>query len=844
MSLLSRRVSAVRSLLVAAAGVLVRSFGGSGAPVRVVMSLAGATAAFVCLLVVGAAPAAADSCPNAAFRQGPSANLPDCRAYELVTPPLGNGWFPFTTSMLDASHLVFSSLGAPGSPVADPFGSGASYVAARTASGWVSTPIDPPASEYRYAEVIGTPLVEQDGVSQDFSEALSGAVPLNAKPVDARLVLRRADGSFVEIGPTVPPATVAAWQPNPNGGDYPSIANVLASPDLSHVFFTSQNQQGQGLTDWLWPGDTTTTAFNTQSLYEYTGTGNSAPTLVAVDDSGQLISQCGAGLGDAHIGGSGTNSQAISSDGSKAFFTAWGHEVGGCDGSLRAPPVDELFARVNGTQTVAISEPTPADCSACQTANPAEADFQGASLDGSRVLFLTTQGLLPGDTDTTTDLYMYDFNAPTGQKIIQVSAGGNGDATPGTGAGVQGVVSISQDGSHVYFVATGILTTDPNGQGQIAQAGQDNLYVYERDAAFPNGRTAFVATLSPNDSGDWSQSGGPETTPDGRFLLLPSSNNLTLDASGAGSQLYRYDAQTGQLVRVTVGEDGFNQNGNTGDSFYDPAPPGSPGPGHAVAISDDGSYVFFESPAALTPQALNDHPIDQFGDQALNVYEWHAGQVYLLSDGRDTSLVFGGSGTSLIGASPTGSDVYITSGDQLVPQDGNSQGDIYDVRIGGGFPAGQGAPACSGDSCQGALTVPPPSLVPGSSGFSGPGNAKPGNAPAKPKVLTRTAHGATFLVAVTVPSGGRITITGAGIRTARRLVARAGTYKLRMTLTPKAKRVLARKHTLKLRLRVVDMAASGTASSITVAITVKPAVNHRRGTNAGRAANTTRRAGK
>jgi len=605
-------------------------------------------------------------------------------------------------------------------------------------------------------------------------------------------------------------------------------------------------------------------------MYEYTGTGNTAPTLVGVSGgagSTSLISQCGTFLGSPAFEGSAYN--AVSESGQTVFFTALGADDQTCTGAQ--PPVDELFARVGGSQTVAISEPSSDDCSACSTATPMDAIFEGASADGSKVFFATTQPLLPGDTDSTTDLYEYDFDAPAGHRIIQVSAGGAGDQTPGAGAEVEGVSRISEDGSHVYFVADGVLTTDPNSEGHQAQAGASNLYLYERDAQYPAGRTAFIAELcsgaassgtiadsqcpsslnsdpwnygaNHNDQGLWSHgyNGGDfdrpvQATPDGRFLVFTSYGDLTSDDTSSARQVFLYDAQSAKLTRISIGQNGYNDNGNTnlGNASIVTPDYGKGGQfsyfnrGGALArtMSDDGSYVFFESPVGLTPQALDRVAIDSSGDLAANVYEYHDGQVGLISDGRDTSLAAGlsgnlqESGVVLDGTDASGADVFFTTVDQLVRQDTDTQFDSYDARIGGGFPAPNPPAACVGDACQGAPSAQPAVPIAASVTFSGPGNEAAGAAAtAKVKVIKKQVKGTTFLLTVKVPGRGRIAITGAGVRTVRRSVARAGTYKLRVTLTAKQTKALKRKRKLRLRLRVAYTPVTGARSSVSFSIT-------------------------
>ncbi len=758
---------------------------------RVASAVAVVSALVLCggaALAVLSQTAAAEECPNAEFRTGPSAHLPDCRAYEMVTPPFkGTGFTYFGAgSRSGQSALLFVTGGTPGlesfSTLYSPVPAGA-YATRRTASGWVSTSLDPPATEYLpfleggFTSIGG--ISSEDGPDNQLMAWMDRGVRQPDNRID--FFARRPDRSIVDIGPALPP-TAPVEPPRELGvraalDGYGFSSSAPLSGNASHYFFT--------LGHLHWPFDGTEDGLT--SLYEYVGTGNSTPLLVGVDDNDTVISQCGTwlGAGDGVQSGTTSGHNAVSTDGNTVFFTTAAEHanINGatfCKGS--GPPVRELFARIdNGlpdAHTVAISEPSREDCSACDTEASvlANASFQGASEDGSKVFFTTTQPLL--GSDTSENLYVYDFDAPAGERVARASAG---DAT--VSSPVAGLVHVpeaegvrspmnSEDGSHVYFIASGALTTVPNGEGESAASGANNLYVFERDARFPSGHIAFVARLS---LADLKATGGyigvgfaPDVTPDGRFLVFASERGLTPDDTSTTRQLFEYDAQTGVLVRVSIGEHGFNHNGNVPATFNrygenDAATIVSPGAYYErfvanaywthLSVSADGSYVFFQSTVGLTPQAFDRKTVklSEFGEPilAVNIYEYHNGEVSLISDGQDVSSVTFEPIVELFGADASGSDVFFQTSDRLVGQDTDTNLDIYDARIDGGFPAPAVAPSCSGDACQGTLSGAPTLLSPGSE-FQAGGNpplagepaAKPkAKQKAKPKVKKRRPKG-------------------------------------------------------------------------------------------------------
>jgi hypothetical protein len=681
------------------------------------------------------------------------AGLPDGRAYEMVTPvhkngaQIGNVFFGLGPEFAeDGSRFILPSiqcLGGAVSCTAIRHIVGTPFAFSRTSGGWVPTPLAPPATQL-------------DSNTDLLYNAESGAALFSAPTPPSGeddLYARRADGSFVDIGPLYPSSFGEMGPGSPLGGS----EKIWATADLSRVVFV--------LPSGVWPVDEAGTSI--PLLFEYVGSGNAAPVLVGVSGglgSTDLVSVCGDQLAQE-------SASALSVDGRTVYFKAYRCSSGSGTNAGVEVPANELYARIDEARTVLISGRSPLDCTGVCLASPAsDAVFEGASADGSKAFFTSTQQLTDGASEDESDsagrgvsrecsethgvngcnLYEYDSANPAGHSLLAVSA----CEVAGCEPRVQGAMAISRDGSHVYFVAKGVLTGRANSRGQVARDGADNLYVFERDARYPAGHVSFIATLPGADALEWQFGGVREAnvTPDGRFLVFWSTGLLTADdmrVDGA-RQVFRYDAQSGGLLRISIGEGGFNDNGNAGvgNALFVRAFLGFGTAGawrSDPSMSDDGSFVFFQSPVGLTPGALDDVQIEpnrrnSEGEllppvYAANVYEWHEGHVYLISDGRDTSasplksLANSASFSSveLLGAGASGRDVFFSTTDRLVPQDTDTQTDLYDARVCTASdpciaPPPPEQAACGGEGCRGVPGAPPVFGAPGSAVFSGAGN--------------------------------------------------------------------------------------------------------------------------
>ncbi len=646
------------------------------------------------------------ACPNEQLRGGLSARLPDCRAYELMTPPptnssqfdSGNAAAYASTAATDGEALtLFSREPQPGAPNA-----GYHYVTTRDAAGWIAEDIMPiesydgvicPSSKvvYTYSDQLTKDVIENGGESRASSgDALSsescnpeGLRVVSGEPVGYQNLLVRdnATGTYQLVNVTPPGVT-------------PADAHFqAASADLSHVIFTETSPLAEGA------------RYGVENLYEWD---EGALRLVSVLPDGTAVPGSLAVKAPevAHPverPASPEYEDLVSSDGSHVLFTSGG----------------ALYDRVNGQRTVQVDEQQGGSGAS------GGGSFKAATADGSKVFFLDESKLTADSTAGAGEPDLYECALPEGASKCELSdltvakAGEHADVLRVTPLG-------GHDSSYVYFVAEGVLASNTreftNSEGKTvvegAQAGKQNLYLWNGE------KTTFIATTGVEAQGYLAFE---QTSPDGRWLAFESEKSLTgygnVEPSGASATaLFLYSAATGQLVCASCNPTGAPPlEGVRGW-------PGSRGSeDRSRRLLTDAGQMFFETAEALAPSDTNGR---------LDVYEYEGGLVYLISSGTSSS------GSNLEGASESGDDVFFRTAQQLVPQD-TQEGMIviYDARVDGGFPSPSSPPPCTtADACREA-PAPQPSIygAPPSQTFSGVGNLTPPTpaSAVKPRALTR-----------------------------------------------------------------------------------------------------------
>ena len=621
-----------------------------------------------------------------------AAGLPDNRAFEQVSAvdkrPQGEVEciFPCLQLKFQASSDGNSFYYPINSGLADTDAGGAhGYLASRRAAQWDSIQASPPS-------LIPSPsegLASKPSAIRAFSDDLSCGVLESVNPLTAdtpkasielgvsNLYRRNLDGSFTLLTPTVPT--------NP-GVFEPTYYVAGVSPGCSRVYFQTKYNL----------------LSNPSGLYEWAnGT---------LSDAGLLPN--GTAGSAAKIGGdqrdplaSAVNS--VSTDGTRFFFSATSNQ--GLDNTKSAVFVRKDGASVDASQTKTAVAPTGAR-------------YEIASGDGSHVFFTANAGLASNSVGTLgTSLYSYDVDADT---LTDLTPDANLADT--AGAKVAGVVDASDNGSYVYFVAQGQLVPGKgNTYAQNLSSGGGNLYLAH------GGALTFIAVVGPEDLNvneasriltrngtinSWSA----QATPEGQHLLFATKANITGYASGGVEEAYLYSAGSESIVCVSCRRDGKASLSGSMQPIQGLHAQASLAYYFPRSISDDGNHIFFKSKDALAPGAT---------EGGMNLYEWERGQIYLLlaSHSEAESLT-----ARILDSSASGDDVFVSSVAKLAPSDIDNALDVYDLRVGGGFPPPPPPPPpCdpAADQCQG--TPSPAPVAPGlaSADFSGPGNPPASNPP-------------------------------------------------------------------------------------------------------------------
>lgn len=646
--------------------------------------------------------------------------LPDGRSYEQVSPVEKHGneagaerGIPlYTVASPDGSAVFF---GTTGPLEAAPSGIDLYSVARRDETGlWHSRAAVPASTDEQanFVEAQPQSLIP----SQDMSHLAytSGSPFVSSNPGGFASVYLAGEDPFVQPAWIGRP-TVAS--PNPPIGAFNEVLSQMnlagASLELNPIYFTYYGT--------LVPEDEGRSANvptgNAWGFYEWrSGTLHNAGQLP--DGSYDPFGAVPAAIGQA---GSAVTprdfNNEVSLDGSRAFFVSPDPaadererpEFPGEPFPLGRAP--ELYVRESGERSVLVTRSTVTGQAAADgplltwnLGGSFRESYAFASPDGSRVFFESVDALTP-DAPTNGEPKEYVFN--TNSQVLSYAPGfaENPEGGPGSTASVQATSADGQSALVVKLTGSRFASNV-----DLWTQASDGSQALTRIAALPpvdEERPVFQTARS---------------TADGSVFVFTTNAPIEgFNNAGGFQQIYRYDVATADLSCVSCPPAGSAPSGNAALSHF------SEETKRILdnrGMSADGQQIYFDTPDALVPQAVNGRR---------DVYEWENGTQYLISSGTDSHDSF------FLDNSASGSDVFFATAANLAPADTDGAYDVYDARVtSSAQQQGQQVNECSADECQGAVAPSPSFGTPASVTFNGPGNFAPAAAvPVKAKPLTR-----------------------------------------------------------------------------------------------------------
>jgi hypothetical protein len=653
---------------------------------------------------------------------------PPGRAWELVSPSEKGG----NDVIAETSRTHASAGAAPGLPAAvgfaslggfaDAIGGGIAteYLAQRTAqpgtSGWTTHAITPPQAPMSVTAAANQLDPAYEAFTPDLEKAVFRAwSPLTDAPnvtevenLYARDDLRTPGAGTYRLLTNAP----APLAPIRLGSQRPFLA--AATDDLAHVLLESR----LALTPDAPGGNPTLFKADGGSLHMLAPAGGCPGAIL----SAQPCSVAGLGATGLHLTG-----DALSADGSRVVLTS---PVTGSGNVSNGAQPSRLY-QLDDRGTPALADDALVQLNASELAvpeSPQAASFQAASADGTHVYFTSAERLTE-DAAPGGGLYLWerqpDSTAQVTGRLTAVAPGGT----------IPRVLGASRDGRRVYFAAPGQLV--PGGP----HFEEEGVYLWQEDPGGGAGTTSFVGAISFGDVLPNSntaalnlQTHTSRVTPDGSTLLLELTDtdgigagydhgacaqnpNRTTTGRCAELYVYRADASTPlapAVVCASCRPPGTTTGENALLSVHVGAGASQVTTHLSHALSDDGRRVFFSSAAPLVAADAN-------GQVDAYEYDVPSGTLRLLSSGRDTAASY------FLDASANGDDAYFLTREQLVGWDVDRAYDLYDARVGGGFPdPPMPPPACTGDACRGRGHAAPPFASLGSTTLLGPVRAAAG----------------------------------------------------------------------------------------------------------------------